>query len=136
MNRLKIPFSMDRNFRARREFVLYGKKHQAGDPIARDGLTEQRLRQMFDNRMIEVSEAAPAPAKVAASAPAVAPAPAPVAAVAVKPAQIPADAPKPAATGALQAVHRGFGRWFVVDAADVDVAGPLKKEEALARAGG
>lgn len=123
-----------------RPFVMEGVEYRHDQPVDTTGVEVRRLRQMYDARMIDpvkheqvaaLLQSKPAPkaqSKPAkpAQAPAPASAPSPVAAA-------PAVA-APAAPGGLRAEHKGFGRWFVLDAAGAEVAGPMTREAAEAQA--
>lgn len=50
-------FDPKRNFVARRPFSMLGSRLNAGDPIDKDSLTDRRLRQMYDHRLIITEEA-------------------------------------------------------------------------------
>lgn len=121
----QMAFSPHYNFFCVKPFVMGGKTYERGDPVDTAGIETRRLRQMYEARMVD------------GVAPAVQPKgqPGPV---------MPASEPK-AATASPQAqseglavVHKGFGRYYVVDAAGKEIAGPVQKEEAdrLAAAAG
>lgn len=132
-----LPFSPSYDFQATKPVTLNGRAYVPGDRIEKDGLGARRLRQLYESRII--SPIAPPAAALLAAPERAEEVVVPVATVETAEApQEASEAPQEGIVSAdgLQAVHRGFGRWYVVDAAGQDVAGPLTKEEALARAAG
>lgn len=122
----RAPFSSAGSYRCVRPFVMNGTAYAMGDPVESDGIEIRRLRQMYEMRMIEMYEGGEAPVSKPAT---------PKKASAKK-----EVAPEPSAQtqteGAqgLRAEHRGFGKWFLIDAAGSDVEGPMNKSDALRRA--
>lgn len=112
------PFSLDSSFKAGRPFVMNGVTYNFDDPVIVRGIEPRRLRQMYDARMIEVTD------DTEGAKPAVA--------VKVKPAAAPPREETPIADEARGPMlrHKGFGRFEVVDAAGKVLAGPLPKEQA------
>lgn len=107
------PFTPDAQFACVKPFVMSGTAYAAGQLVDTGGIEVRRLRQMYESRMIN-----------------------PVArqqqAALLKPA--PKREPEPVvAPGARRADHKGFGRWYVIDADGKEIAGPLTKEEAEAQ---
>lgn len=124
------PFSVHAAFVVTKPFVMDGEQYVRGDAVPTDGIEPRRLRQMWDNRMIDAAPAMPqaAPAGAAkrvqersneSSVP-------------VASTQ-PETAPE-AAQGGFKVEHRGFGRYWVLDAAGGEVAGPMSREEATSMA--
>lgn len=113
------PFSLDSSYKAGRPFVMNGVTYNFDDPVSVQGIEPRRLRQMYDARMIEVTDEV-ASAKPAAPAIKVKPSAAPP--VEVTPVVDEARGP------ALR--HKGFGRFELIDAAGKVLAGPLPKEQA------
>ena len=138
------PFHPEAQFLALRAFTLNGVNLKPGDAIDKDGVAPVRLKRMFEGRMIQVgmhpATAAAKHGKARAQKPveqeisktegSAAPS---VPAIAVEPAS-PAQEAQTASAGGVQAIHRGFGRWFVVDAAGKDIAGPISKADATEKA--
>lgn len=115
-------FAPDNKFACVKPFVMNGVAYALGDLVDTKNIEVRRLRQMYDTRMIDV---ATADAK---------PVPQPKPAQVKKPAQAKAKDKPPASAGkGLRAEHRGFGRYFVLDAEGAEVAGPITKDEADAR---
>lgn len=132
-----LPFSPHYDFAAARVVTINGVNHVPGDPVDKTGLDVRRLRQMYENRIITpiapaslaglVTEPAPAPAQ-AAQEPAIEPE---ATDTADEPAEAASEAVEPAAPGKT-IEHRGFGRYFVLDADGTEIAGPLSKAAAKA----
>lgn len=113
----QMAFSPNYDFFCVKPFVMGGKAYERGDPVDTAGIETRRLRQMYEARMVD--GAAPAEQPTGRPGPVV-PASAPDAATAL-----------PQATGeGLAVVHRGFGRYYVLDARGKEIAGPVQKEEA------
>ena len=143
-----LPFSPLYEFQVCRSLTINGIDYVPGDRMAteaRDALGERRLRQMYERRQITPIAPEVLPALVQAD---------PVVGVVVEMDGEPGhgeqvsgdtvggevlppagDAPQepdaPASSG-LTAVHKGFGRWYVV-AADGTEQGPMTKEQAEAQ---
>lgn len=132
----QLPFSPLYDFQVCRVVTINGVNYVPGDRLdtaARDSLGDRRLRQMYERRTLTPIAPGQLPALVVAG-------PVQGAEVVVADgaaAETPVDetpAPtEPAATPALRAEHKGFGRWFVV-AADGTEEGPMSKEQAEAKA--
>jgi hypothetical protein len=124
-----LPFSPDYEFQASKPVTLNGRAYTPGDRIEKDALGARRLRQLYEARII--TPLAPAAAAL------LRPQPASSDAQDLAPQEQPQEALE-AVVGAAgkQAVHKGFGRWFVVDADGNELAGPMTKDEALAQAAG
>lgn len=134
-----LSFSPGEQYVARRAFTLNGKNYAHGEPVDLSGLAERRCNQMLKARQIlparlmppmpakpEVSkDAAKNPPRKGATA-------APGASGGEAGGSAPTSGAAPAG-GAPRAVHKGFGRWFVVDASGKET-GPMSKAEALERA--
>lgn len=137
-----LPFSVAYDFVAAKPVTLNGQALNPGDPVDKVGLNPRRLRQLYEARII--SPVAPpelTPALLRPS-PKQAPEPAPTA---PEPTQAldedePDPEPQPDESVAAEALtgapdgkrveHRGFGRYFVLDADGNDLAGPLSKAAA------
>lgn len=147
-----LPFSPLYDFVAARVVTINGQNLNPGDPVDKEGLGERRLRQMYESRIITpvAPEVIPVPTNKKGSkkkpvAELQEPAPKadsqPEAIDTQTDAEEAASEPveavvaEPAATSGLRAEHRGFGRYFVLDAEGVEVAGPLTKVEANAMVG-
>lgn len=133
MDRFYRPqFSPDATFRCVKPFVMNGVAYVLGDEVDTTDIEVRRLRQMYDSRIVEIAPPADAADKPKAKA---APKKEPVAkAKKEAPAKV-VEAPKnetPAETSGqgLRAEHRGFGRYFLVNAEGADVEGPMTKDEA------
>lgn len=115
-------FAPDNKFMCVKPFVMNGTAYALGDLVDTKNIEVRRLRQMYDTRMIDVAsddaKPAPKPPKQAQ----------PKKAAPAKENKAPVDAGK-----GLRAEHRGFGRYFVLDAEGNEVAGPMAKEAADAR---
>ena len=145
-----LPFSPLYEFQVCRSLTINGIDYVPGDRMAteaRDALGERRLRQMYERRQITPIAPEVLPALVQAD---------PVVGVVVEmdgeidegaggePIEKhaadgvtlpPADLSLPpieANADGLHAVHKGFGRWYVV-AADGTEQGPMTKEQAEAQ---
>ena len=119
-----LPFSPYYDFRVVKPMTIGGKALVMGDPFPTEGLPPRRLRQMFEARMIS-----PLPPEVLPITPANGAAGAAQAGQGAGGTEPPPDtATRP--TGPLTAKHRGFGKWYVMDAADDEVSGPHTREEA------
>jgi hypothetical protein len=116
-------FAPDNKFSCVKPFVMNGVAYGLGDLVDTKNIEVRRLRQMYDTRMIDVASAdakpAPQPPKQAQPKKAA-------------PAKAKEKPPVDAGKG-LRAEHRGFGRYFVLDADGKEVAGPITKDEADAR---
>ena len=114
-------FSPGLTFKCAKPFVMSGVAYAPGDVVDKTGVEDRRLRQMFDLRMIVPVQG------VAVAVKPKAPAKAPESPTA-------ADQPVAAAQVAAgsRAVHKGFGRWYVVNAKGDTTAGPFTKSEAEA----
>jgi hypothetical protein len=134
-----LPFSPLYDFMACKPVTINGAAYQPGDRMsteARDGLGERRLRQMYESRLITPIPPEPVPALLQAAA---------------EPASEPLpdyawsdagggggdggfDPMATEAAPAVTAVHKGFGRWFIVRP-DGTEEGPMTKAEADAIVG-
>lgn len=115
------PFSANGAYRCIKPFVMSGVMFQLGDKVPTNGIEVRRLRQMYDTRMIDLDQEAAdrTPVRKEKAEPAKR---------AKEPTvQEPVAAP---ASGDLKAEHRGFGRWYVTNAAGDEIAGPMTKAEA------
>lgn len=133
-----LPFSPAYDFMAAKPVTLNGHVLNPGDPVPKDGLNPRRLRQLYEARII--TPVAPeqltasqtgivnAPA-VAAQEPAGEPEGDDAADTQTDEAESNVEAAAPA-TGGTQIVHRGFGRYYLVDADGNDVSGPWSKADA------
>lgn len=142
-----LPFSTAYDFEAAKPVTLNGVALLPGDPIDKVGLGDRRLRQLYEARIIRPVAPAELPASQSGlvNAPAQPQEPAQAAqepqgdetpadgTEAAQEASTPDEAASegdaPAASG-NQIVHRGFGRYFIVDADGNDVSGPWSKAEA------
>lgn len=106
------PFTTEAQFTCVKPFVMSGVSYQPGQIVDTEAIETRRLRQMYEARMIDAVARSKTP-------------------VLLKP--VPAAKPQPAA--ARRAEHRGFGRWYVVEA-DGTEEGPYSKEAADARVAG
>jgi len=144
-----LPFSPLYDFVAARVVTINGQNLNPGDPVDKEGLGERRLRQMYESRIItpvapEVI-AEPTPKKASKKKPAAEPVEAalepeatdtaPEDESATSEAPVPAVG-EPVSASGLYSEHRGFGRYFVLNADGVEVAGPLTKAEAKTMVGG
>lgn len=111
------PFNPESDFACVKPFVMAGVSYQPGQIVETGTVEPRRLRQMYEARMIDAVAREKTAALLKRQ---------PVA-------QAPAPATPPAA--GRRAEHRGFGRWFVVEA-DGTEHGPFTKVVAEARAAG
>lgn len=144
-----LPFSPLYEFQVCRVVTINGVEYKPGDRMdteARDALGERRLRQLYERRTITPIAPAALPALVQAG---------PVDGVEAQMdgepgqgeqvdgatadgeqldpvAEQGGDAPAEHPASGLTAVHKGFGRWYVV-AADGTEDGPMTKEQAEAK---
>lgn len=144
-----LPFSAAYAFVASKPVTLNGQVLVPGDPIDKAGLNPRRLRQLYEARIISPVAAPEQPQaeQPAAEAPAAAPeaAQAPEQHEVGLPPEESADDPHEPSEAELMAAegeapevsasgnrieHRGFGRYYVVDAEGNDVSGPWSKAEA------
>lgn len=117
-------FSPNNAFQCVKPFVMNGVAYKLGDLVETKNIEVRRLRQMYDTRIIDVAtdSAKPVPKEK------------PKAAKPIKDAQPEAQSNPPALSGnGLRAEHRGFGRYFILDAQGTEVEGPMSKEAADAR---
>jgi hypothetical protein len=123
-----LPFSPGYEFTAARmrPLLIDGVAYRQGDRINKASLSERRLMQLYEQRLIApVREDAEAPKpswptrKIAEPA---------------KPAE--ADDVNLLADSQVTIKHLGFGKWAVVDAAGNELATKLSKEDAQAIAAG
>jgi sarcosine oxidase gamma subunit len=120
------PFSTHQTFVVTKPFVMDGQHYVRGDLVPTDGIEPRRLRQMWDNRMIDAASAAPeTPAQALQER--AKPAAAPVARQ--KQESAPQITQEPPAARRVE--HRGFGRYFVVDEGGKE-HGPMSNDEAQA----
>lgn len=128
-----LPFSPDYDFQAVKPVTLNGQAYTPGDRIEKGDLGARRLRQLYEARII--SPLAPTDAALLKAAPA--PQEAPRAPSEPEAEETPEEATSgPVESSGKQALHKGFGRWYVVDADGNELAGPMTKDEALAQAAG
>lgn len=107
------PFNPQAQFTCVKPFVMAGVAYSLGEVVDTASIEQRRLRQMYEARMIDA---------VAFQA-------APPAQVVSRTAQGPVESR--ATPGAARTEHRGFGRWYVIDAKGVE-SGPMTKEAAEA----
>lgn len=112
------PFVPEAQYKAIKPFVMSGVAYAPGQLVKTDAIETRRLRQMYESRIVEM---VPVEKTAALLKPTAKPA---------KP-QPPAPPVKPK----RHAEHRGFGRWFVIEA-DGSEHGPFTKDVAEARAAG
>jgi len=115
----QMPFTPHQDFVCVKPFVMGGRAYERGDEVDTKGIEGRRLRQMYEARMVDGKARTEAPlaepaATVAAQEPEAATAP-----------------PQPA-SGGLSVVHKGFSRYFVMDAEGRQLHGPVTKAEAEA----
>lgn len=138
-----LPFSPHYDFVAARVVTINGQNLVPGDPVNKADLGERRLRQMYESRIITPvapTELPVAPKKQGKKKAAEAqqePVEADAEPEAIDTPEVSAeatsDAPAPAVAAAGNTIdHRGFGRYFVLDAAGNEIAGPLSKAAATA----
>lgn len=142
-----LPFSPLYDFVAARVVTINGQNLIPGDPVDKEGLGERRLRQMYESRII--TPVAPAvipetnkkaPKKKLAAQPVAADSEPEATDTPAEDETTASEAPAPAvaepvAASGLHSEHRGFGRYFVLNADGVEVAGPLTKAEAKTMVG-
>jgi hypothetical protein len=116
-----LPFSPYYDFRVVKPMTVAGQALKLGDPLPKDGLSPRRLRQLFEARMISPLPPEILPGNGAADA-----GHGDNGAWGSNP---PADTATPP-SGPLRAQHKGFGKWFVINAAGQEVSGPHTREEA------
>lgn len=114
----RAPFTTSAEFVVVRSFILNGVSHAPGDKVVREGVNDRVLRNLYDQRKINIapenSPAKPAPQRAAKAQPAPrAPIPQPEAQSA--PAAAP-TAPQPPADSGYRVKHAGLGGWKVIDA--------------------
>lgn len=98
------PFNPQAQFTCVKPFVMAGVSYSYGDVVDTAAIEPRRLRQMHEARMIDALTAQRTAALLK---------------------------PPVAKPTAARAEHRGFGRWFVIDASGVE-NGPMSKEAAEA----
>lgn len=106
------PFDPDAEYVARKDIRIRNEPVRAGTPIDRTTLSDRRLRQLYDARMVVRAELVPSDRR-----------------------QQPREVQQVVDKGPsreLRIQHRGGGRWWVMDG-DLLVSGPWTKEEAEAR---
>jgi hypothetical protein len=126
-----LPFSPLYDFQVLRVVTINGRQYKPGDRLDKANLAERRLRQMYENRVVSPIPPEVVPALLQAPRRAAEP-------VADEPAGQEIDPDngedvQSAADTGKTAVHRGFGRWYVVHA-DGTEDGPMTKAEAEAAA--
>lgn len=132
MRENRLPFDPNGPFVCVKPFLMSGVPYAPGATVPMQGVEPRRVRQMWQARMVNVASASQIglmsrqPAHVKPEPRAAAPA-------AQKPA--PAAQEQPAPASGLRATHKGFGRWFVVDAEGKIVAGPMTQVEATSKLG-
>jgi hypothetical protein len=116
-----LPFSPYYDFHVVKPLTIGGQTLKLGDPLPKDGVSPRRLRQLFEARMISVLPPEVLPINGATGAahgdngawgsnsP---------------------DGIAKAPSGPLRAHHKGFGKWYVLDAAGDEISGPHAREEA------
>lgn len=124
-----LPFSPLYDFQVVRVVTINGRAYVPGDRLDKTSLGERRLRQMYENRTISPIPPAVVPALLQAYAPAVVP----VGQEVANEDGQDVDAAVAEALSGKTAVHRGFGRWYVVHQ-DGAEDGPMSKAEAEAAA--
>lgn len=131
----QAPFSPAFDFVAARDFVFDGQALKAGDPIDKSKVPTTRLESMFNTRFIrpltaeekrDLQIAAPSSRQASRARAAKRAAEASQSAGGTDTAPSGKNAPQKA----VSVRHAGFGRYFTVDAAGKDVAGPMGKDEA------
>lgn len=124
----RLPFSSAYRYKAVKPFVMKGISFKLGDEVDTSDIEVRRLRQMYEARMIDPIMDETGMAGQVVNAPAQPESKAVKATPKVeKPSKVEKEAP---ATGGNRLEHRGFGRYFLVDANDEVVAGPMTKDEA------
>lgn len=124
-----LPFSPLYDFQVVRVVTINGRAYVPGDRLDKTSLGERRLRQMYENRTISPLPPEVLPTLLQARAPAAAPA-----GQEIDPDDgQDVDAAVAAALNGKTAVHKGFGRWYVVHP-DGTEDGPMSKAEAEAAA--
>lgn len=108
------PFAPDAQYACAKPFVMAGVAYERGQVVATGTIETRRLRQMYESRMVEMIAKEKTAALLKPAAPA-----------------------QPAApqTNERRTEHRGFGRWFVIEA-DGTEHGPFTKDVAEARVAG
>lgn len=114
MRRTELPFSPEYDFYVRRpQGVTVDGNHIAqGVKIDKTKFSARRLEMLFNSGKIEPR--APSPTALA---------------------RIRQQLPQTLNDNGLRAHHKGFGKWFILDANGVEVAGPMSREEAAQRIG-
>lgn len=115
------PFSAHGSFRCVKPFVMSGVMFNLGDKVPTNGIEVRRLRQMYDTRMIDLDAEAEGRTMVRKERAE------PVKRAKEPTVQEPVVVPP---TGGFKVEHRGFGKWYVINAAGDEIAGPLTKAEA------
>lgn len=126
-----LPFSPLYDFQVLRVVTINGRQYKPGDRLDKADLSERRLRQMYENRVVSPLPPDVLPALLQAPRKEAEP-------VAVEPAgqEIDPDNGEDVQTASDTGkvpVHKGFGRWFVVHA-DGTEDGPMTRAEAEAAA--
>lgn len=122
-----LPFSPLYDFQVVRVVTINGRAYVPGDRLDKAELGERRLQQMYENRTISPIPPTVVPALL--QAPAAAPA-----SQDIDPDDgDDVDGAVAAALSGKTAVHKGFGRWYVVHP-DGAEDGPMSKAEAEAAA--
>ncbi|CAB4180596.1 hypothetical protein UFOVP1040_84 [uncultured Caudovirales phage] len=124
-----MRFSADLPFVVQRPFLFAGKQYNPGDPAPTDA-DERRLRQLYECRKITTQAGATVKSTVVKTN-------AKGAATSIEHVResTAPSAPVEAKQDGPTAVHRGFGRWFVVYP-DKTEKGPMKKAAAERMAAG
>ena len=102
-------YTPDSKFKAGRPFTMNGESYNFDDPVDVTGIEPRRLNLMFEARLLEVDDRPAAQRKRS----------------------VPVQAEKP--SGAFKVKNGGFGRWYVTNADNENVAGPFE-EKAMAQA--
>jgi hypothetical protein len=116
-------FSQTLDFVAMQPVLIDGVQYRTGDPVQKGGLDERFLRRMCEHRYLIPAMFADADLRRAMERGSEAHSKAMMA-------QPPAKKP---AVGGFDAVHKGFGRWSVVDASGSEQPGTFKQADAEAR---
>jgi hypothetical protein len=121
-------FSDQHEFVAMQPFMFDGVDYNFGDPIDKSGMDVRKIKQLCEHRYIIPASLAhedlrkhmtgTVKAKVTVKAPA--------------PVVEAVEAPQ----GGFKALHKGFGRWYVVDANGNEVSPAMKQAEAESMANG
>lgn len=106
---------------ATRAFVMQGIEYKFGDKLDTSAIEVRRLRQMYEQRMIDPILDAEPPKKAATP---------PKKPEGKQPPQEPAKAPQKAEAPVLDGFkNMGFGKWYRVDAEGNKLEGPFTKEQ-------